>query len=364
MNWTEQHDNAKKAVAAWFKDKSKKQVFRLFGYAGSGKTTLAKEFAQDVGSSAFCAFTGKAALVLRSKGCVGSSTIHSLIYKTNISDDGIPSFSLNKNSIIRDVDLIIVDECSMVGTDMGEDLKSFKKPILVLGDPAQLPPVEGAGYFTNHPPDVMLTEIHRQSKDNPIVYLATELRNKRKLKLGDYGNSKVTNKLSLDCFGEKDQVLVGKNDTRRLMNIRARKFLEYDDEDPLLGERVICLQNDSSIGIYNGGTFEIVEKFNHKSPYFYKLGVRDDFSKNVAGKLVNVHKSFFRPEFPTPGWKILKGTQQFDYAYAITGHKSQGSQWDSVLVYDESYVFGQDWWRWAYTCVTRAAENVEFVMKD
>ena len=58
------------------------QLFRLFGYAGTGKSTLARHLAENVeGLVVFAAFTGKAALVMRSKGCVGARTIHSLIYR-------------------------------------------------------------------------------------------------------------------------------------------------------------------------------------------------------------------------------------------------------------------------------------------
>ena len=57
----------------------------------------------------------------------------------------------------------------MVDEDLGRDLLSFGKPVLVLGDPAQLPPVKGGGFFTEAEPDVMLTEVHRQAADNPII---------------------------------------------------------------------------------------------------------------------------------------------------------------------------------------------------
>ena len=63
----------------------------------------------------------------------------------------------------------MIDECSMVDEELGRDLLSFGKPILVLGDPAQLPPVKGGGFFTETAPDVMLTEIHRQAEGSAII---------------------------------------------------------------------------------------------------------------------------------------------------------------------------------------------------
>jgi exodeoxyribonuclease-5 len=73
-----------------------------------------------------------------------------------------PRFMLNPGSMLREAKLLVLDEVSMVGDEMAHDLLSFGKPILVLGDPGQLPPVRGEGAFTKVQPDVMLTEVHRQ----------------------------------------------------------------------------------------------------------------------------------------------------------------------------------------------------------
>src|SRR5262252_10348710 len=96
-------DAALRAVAGWLKSKPGRgrtpQVFRLFGYAGTGKTTLAKHVAEGVdGKVVFAAFTGKAALVMRRKGCAGASTIHSLIYKPPESNEETPTFELWDNA--------------------------------------------------------------------------------------------------------------------------------------------------------------------------------------------------------------------------------------------------------------------------
>ena len=166
----------------------KPQVFRLFGYAGTGKTTLAKHLAEDVdGKVAFAAFTGKAALVMRAKGCVGASTIHSLIYRARESGEETPSFDLWDEAPASKAKLIVIDECSMVDADLGRDLLSFGVPVLVLGDPAQLPPISGGGFFTDAEPDMMLTEVHRQAQDNPIVRLSMDVREGRALAYGDDG---------------------------------------------------------------------------------------------------------------------------------------------------------------------------------
>src|SRR5262245_52552535 len=184
MQLSPQQDDALKAVSRWLKA-GRPQMFRLFGYAGTGKTTLARHFASHVdGQVQFAAFTGKAAQVLRSKGAVNARTIHSLIYRPRgeeaVADEVTgktsmsPMFSLNRQSPVARARLIIVDECSMVDEELGRDLMSFGTPILVLGDPGQLPPISGGGYFTDYEPDFLLTEIHRQARDNPIIRLAID----------------------------------------------------------------------------------------------------------------------------------------------------------------------------------------------
>ncbi|MFL5099482.1 MAG: ATP-dependent RecD-like DNA helicase, partial [Xanthobacteraceae bacterium] len=192
--FTPHQDAALKAVAEWLKQKPGRRgtppIFRLFGYAGTGKTTLAKHLAKDVeGRVLFAAFTGKAALVMRRKGCAGASTIHSLIYRPLQSGKEEPSFELWDDAPVRDAKLIVIDECSMVDAELGRDLMSFNVPLLVLGDPAQLPPVAGGGFFTDAPPDAMLTEVHRQAQDDPIVRISMDIRAGKRLDPGTYGET-------------------------------------------------------------------------------------------------------------------------------------------------------------------------------
>src|SRR5688500_11043036 len=186
MNLSPQQDAALLAVSRWMKS-CRPPVFRLFGYAGTGKTTLARKIAENVeGDVLFAAFTGKAAQVMRNKGCPGARTIHSLIYRPRgekpekETGELQPAFALNRTSEVRKAKLVVIDECSMVDQKLGLDLLSFGTPILVLGDPGQLPPVKngegGGGFFTERAPDVMLTEVHRQAMDNPIIALAGKVR--------------------------------------------------------------------------------------------------------------------------------------------------------------------------------------------
>src|SRR6188508_2082211 len=189
-DFSPQQDAALKAVDAWLKAKPGRngtpQVFRLFGYAGTGKTTLAQHIAEAVdGEVKYAAFTGKAASVMRGKGCHNASTIHSLIYRARESGEEVPNFDLWDEAPASKAALIIIDECSMVDAELGRDLLSFGVPLLVLGDPAQLPPIAGGGFFTEHDPDAMLTEVHRQAQDDPIVRLSMQVRAGERLALGD-----------------------------------------------------------------------------------------------------------------------------------------------------------------------------------
>src|SRR6266542_2586956 len=198
--FTTRHAAALRATSAWLKDaRGRASIFRLFGYAGTGKTTLAKHLAEGVdGKVLFAAFTGKAACVMRSKGCHGAATIHSLIYKARESGEETPSFELWDEAPASKARLIVIDECSMVDAELARDLMSFGVPLLVLGDPAQLPPIQGGGFFTDAEPDAMLTEVHRQAADNPIVRLSMDIRAGNRLVPGQYGESQVVTRDALD----------------------------------------------------------------------------------------------------------------------------------------------------------------------
>ena len=209
--WSREQADAIDQVGRWLKQ-GEPQVFRVFGYAGVGKTTLARHIAEGArGETAFAAFTGKAALVMRSKGCAGATTIHALIYRASEGAEGAPNFTLNADGPASKAGLIVIDECSMVDAELARDLLSFGKPILVLGDPFQLPPVKGGGFFTEGAPDVMLTHIHRQAQDNPIIRLSEIVRSGGDLGEGVYGETRVIPRAAVDpaqVLGA-DQVLVG-----------------------------------------------------------------------------------------------------------------------------------------------------------
>ncbi|MGJ8570678.1 MAG: ATP-dependent DNA helicase [Hoeflea sp.] len=374
MKFSPQQDEALKAVSRWLKD-GRTPIFRLFGYAGTGKTTLAKYFADNVdGEVLFAAFTGKAAQVLRARGAKNARTIHSLIYRPKgeeeISDEETgkttvsPLFSINRQSPLAQAALIIIDECSMVDEALGKDLMSFGTPILVLGDPGQLPPISGGGYFTEHEPDILLTEIHRQARDNPIIDLAMQVREGREIMHGDYGAAQVIGKndVDRDMVLEADQVLVGTNRTRRRYNQRLRELKGYTQAFPQAGDKLVCLRNDPSKALLNGSLWQVMTSSKETVKPGINLLVRpeDDDMDRGSAKIKLLKSVFDDPDLEVP-WQTKKRYDDFDYGYALTVHKAQGSQWNSVVLFDESYAFRESRERWLYTAITRAAERLVIV---
>jgi exodeoxyribonuclease-5 len=404
MKFSPQQDQALLSVDRWMKG-GRSQIFRLFGYAGTGKTTLAKHFAEHVnGGVLYGAYTGKAAYVLRKKGCHGASTIHSMIYNVreksrellvryehelcrlmsiespseqDLLDIGQlnsmiraekqnllqPAFTLNRDSAVRESSLVIIDECSMVNEEMGEDLLSFGTKILVLGDPAQLPPVKGGGYFTGHDPDVMLTEVHRQARDNPILDMATRVRNGEHLPYGSYGASSVVPSYNPNDALSADQILVGMNVTRTGFNQNIRQALGMEGDLPQEGDKLVCLRNSREAGLLNGGLWA-VRSVNSVSQSQVGLTICDPDGGDVE---VSSHPHHFLGRTDglneMPWWR-RKTQEEFDYGYALTVHKSQGSQWDNVLLVDESSVFRDQKRSWLYTGITRAAERITVVRRQ
>jgi exodeoxyribonuclease-5 len=370
--FTPHQDQALNAVAHWLKDKpganGTPQVFRLFGYAGTGKTTLAKYLAEHVdGEVKFAAFTGKAASVMRGKGCHGASTIHGLIYRARESGEEIPSFDLWDDAPASKAELIIIDECSMVDAELGRDLLSFGVPVLVLGDPAQLPPIQsgnsGAGFFTEVEPDVMLTEVHRQAEGDPIIRLSMNIRAGEYLEPGRYGETEVVAKDDLDPQRvlEADQVLVGRNATRRAYNIRMRERRGFEGDMPSAGDKLVCLRNNRKKGLFNGGLWTVKERGARRTGIMTMRLLPDDETA-TRGVKVSVRPECFTGGIEKLDWPRRKPYDEFDYGYVLTVHKAQGSQWDDVVLFDESFAFPDSRERWLYTGVTRAAKRLTVVV--
>lgn len=365
MDWSPQQAAALAAVDKWARDRRGPQIFKLFGFAGTGKTTLAKHIAEGIdGQVLFAAFTGKAALVLRKKGCGEASTIHSLIYKVEDDEDGDggdPVFTLNPDSGVKFAKLVIIDECSMVDEELGQDLLSYGTKILVLGDPAQLPPVRGDGFFTNGEPDFMLTDIHRQAADNPIIRLSMDVRAGHRLLPGEYGDSKIIRRAGLGAKEvlAADQVLCGMNKTRQAMNQRIRQLKGITSPMPVSGDRLVCLKNNREKGLLNGSLWTadgVTVRTDRVGMTVKSLDGMED-----PGEL-SVPREFFLGTEKDLEWHQRRHADEMCFGYALTVHKSQGSQWDNVMLFDESGSFRENRINHLYTGLTRAAERITIII--
>ena len=375
LRWSPQQAEALAVAGAWLRIRHS-PFFYLAGYAGTGKSTLANHIAShEKGKVAFAAFTGKAAKVMRQKGCKGAKTIHSLIYQTEIEKQTGELISHLDPHALDDYSLVVVDEVSMVNEQIGKDLLSFGVPVLVLGDPGQLPPVQGSGYFTSKTPDFMLTEVQRQAKDSPIIRLATRIREGGSLfDFASVDGLTICRKQDLDPrhVTEADVIIVGRNKTRAAYNRRIREIQGQSDFLPGAGETLICLRNASGqqgagAQVFNGETFRVLKRKRSRTDQYGKivrLNLCDPDDDGRKPFEVSVRHQFFEDEEAAKAlpYKSGYGLHQFTYGYAITVHKSQGSQWPRVCLFDESAAFGDDARKHLYTACTRASEHLTLVV--
>ena len=242
---------------------------------------------------------------------------------------------------------------------------SFEVPLLVLGDPAQLPPIQGGGFFTDAKPDAMLTEVHRQARDNPIVRLSMDIREGKPLLPGQYGDTQVVSRADLDPKRviRADQILVGRNATRRAYNMRLRERRGFSDPLPAVGDKLVCLRNNSKKGLFNGALWLVKEKPRPRRKILrMRIKPEEDLGEGDEVIKVSVRPECFNGRIEEVDWRERKPFDEFDFGYVLTVHKSQGSQWDDVVLFDESDVFRENRGRWLYTGVTRAAKRLYVVV--
>ena len=208
----------------------------------------------------------------------------------------------------------------------------------------------------------MLTQIHRQAEDNPIIRLSEVVRSGGELKEGVYGETRVIPRAAVDAAQvlEADQVLVGINRTRRAYNQRMRELNGFKAPLPVSGDRLVCLRNDRTKGLINGGLWR-VEALGGVVKDFVKMTLRSEDGGARAPVEVAVLKDFFEGKEGELAYTLRRESDEFDYGYALTVHKAQGSQWDNVMLFDESFAFREHRARWLYTGLTRAARRLTVV---
>lgn len=353
-----QQAEALRRILAWHKDPNAPLRFVLAGYAGAGKSTLAKMIAGIIAGETgedvcFAAYTGKAAQVLREKGCYNVNTIHGSLY-VKVGEFEPPRFALNDASIFKTAALVIIDEYSMLPEEIIRDIEEVSNKVLYLGDPFQLPPVSGECTLK---PDYFIEEIHRQALESPIIRYSTDVRQGKALAFCDHPEFtyQPKNKVDPELYEQADQVIVGLNKTRVGFNARFREKLGLTGTIyPVRGEKLICLKNNHRLGLFNGMIGEATSDCRHVGFEELKLDF-DGFNG------LEVWNGDFKLQTKPPQG-INKKFDRFDYAYAITCHKSQGSEFDDLLIYSQPIGSNDtEKRRWLYTAITRGKKKVTLV---
>ena len=367
---------------------------RLAGYAGTGKTACIsylltegyKYFPSYMREKeiAVCTFTWKAALVLQSRGIDKASSIHGLLYKPQENDKGELYFvRRDKFEVMSAYSMIVVDEASMVDRKMRKDIQSYGIPVLYVGDKGQLPPI------SNNPADALidnnfmaeaedsLEEINRQAKDSPIIRLSMDIRNGKRVNYGKYGKGvfKITEDELIedqnDLLPMMSQIICGTNDCRRAANSFMRRLYGYNRKRmPVKGEKLIGLSNVLDKGLYNGQAWLC----DDEDASSYSLSDSKNVSLSLASpdnsdrRLIHCifpEDNLFKSERMSEAqiFKYLKDMEIYsvDFGYCITCHKSQGSSFDKVLVFEEKIGDRDFHKKWLYTAVTRAVSKLVIV---
>lgn len=338
--------------------KLKKPIQTVGGYAGTGKTTLISHLIKVLPNWVVCAYTGKAASVLRQKG-IHASTIHSLIYRPMVNAAGdMVRDSYGNPIFIRvenlEADGIIVDEASMISRELYDDLVSFGLPIIFVGDHGQLEPI-GKDINLMQQPDYVLETIHRNAGE--IARFCEFIRHGYRpgaFRPSFEGKVKFLSRWQADAYlTQMDQIICAFNKTRVILNRKVRSQLGFNTGDnPVIGDRVMCLRNNRNVGLFNGMQGEIKFLYTKKN----RMHFRSD--EGTLFDVVFDPQNFNQEQYELQGRK--DDPDPFDFCYAITAHKAQGSEWGKVMVFEQR---GGQWdhVRWSYTAASRAKELLYWV---
>ena len=377
----------------FFNDKSK-GGFVFSGVAGSGKTTIISSIVETLSNLnvnvVSLAFTGKAVSALINKNIQPAQTLHSFLYVPvyeNIEDndwDGVfdggittsyirkfVKFDKKPKDAYTGIDFIIVDEASFVPRQIFMDLMDLEIPLLFVGDKEQLPPIDDTGFNIMDAADIHLDEIHRQAEGSPIIMLSKIVRETGHFntKYVDGNVIRMINKRDINrdyvSNTQHDIVLCGTNNNRMKMNNLIRAARGYHEDYAENNEVVINLKNTVGLmqtglaSIYNGELFKVISSIpKEDSQYPHRLytlsssRVGNDCLEDVV---INVLDSAWREDY-TPVSVNGSDLANFTFGYAITVHKSQGSEFNNVLYIDDDVSFFTDQRKFRYTAITRAKD--------
>lgn len=378
--------------------RNKESYTCIAGYAGSGKSTLIRfiigAMGIDTDEVAYVAYTGKAATVLRQKGCPNATTAHKLLYYAKQLPNG--KFVYNpRKSLEGTYRIIVVDEVSMLPKTLWDLLLSHKVYVLACGDPGQLPPVDKNQ--DNHildNPHIFLDEIMRQAQDSEIIRLSMHIREGKPVSnfeaLGEQVRIIKPKDVVSGMYDWADQILCATNDKRNLINrfVREDKGFSYK---PCIGDKIISLRNHwefySALGDWTltNGCIGTITDFNVKTMYIPRY-IKDNGQLDymITDMSIDGDKFF---DIPIDYYQLISGESiltpqqqykmrnnkniefeppyEFAYAYAITVWKAQGSEWNKVLAFEEGHPFDKkEHLQYLYTACTRASEKLVLITKS
>lgn len=314
----------------------------LHGLAGTGKSTVLAEVARKYPAATLCAYTGKAASVISRKTGLAASTIHSAIYEfLGEDDEGSLRFADAMGEGDWEGHVALVDESSMLSGEIARDLLRTGCKIVAVGDPGQLPPVQGEQFFRDA--DAVLQTVHRQAWDSPIIRQAHAVREGHDY-AADGDDFRVERFVSREDILAADIILCWRNATRSALNRLVRAHRGLDGAPVQKGEPVMCLRNNYKHGILNGAIYEALAD---RKPW------GDITLVNERGQEVEVSSRIEDLEPPSAD----KNVTQFAFGYCATVHKAQGSEWDRLILVDE-YDRMEERARWLYTGITRAKKSI------
>lgn len=366
----------------------------ISGYAGTGKSTLVRFIIEaldvDENDVCYCAFTGKAAEVLRKKGNKNACTLHKLLYESIPKPDG--GF-IRKPKPSIGYKIVVVDEISMAPKTLINLLFTHDVYVICLGDPGQLPPIEKDedNHLLDHP-HVFLDEIMRQAQESEIIQLTMKIRNNESIDYYDGKEVKIIpySQLNTGVLQWGDQILTATNAKRQAINDQMRQLLNYPNY-PVDGDKMICLRNywedfsangdpliNGTIGILKSSfqTWREIPKFIKSNIKKFDVLTGDLIipDTNDIYNLVDMDQKMILTGEKCCGWQLSYKLgklrpkygdivpKEFAYAYAITCHKAQGSSWPNVVVLEESFPFDKiEHARWLYTACTRAEKKLVLV---
>ena len=365
----------------------------ISGYAGTGKSTLVRFIidALDVDKNkvAYATYTGKAAEVLRKKGNPNAMTLHRLLYDS-IPRQGGGFIRIPKKQL--DYSIVVVDEASMVPKTMVDMLLAHRIYILFLGDPFQLPQIDKKETHTLlDKPHIFLDQVMRQAAESEIIQLTMKIRNGEDIPFMHGKEVIVAPKAELVTghLTWADIIICATNKTRHNMNRQKRELLGYSGVLQT-GERIIVKRNywedcdEDGNALVNGTVGTVANPYESfvRIPSYVKNDRRDlpligciftpDGGKSFD--TFEIDKDYLLKEEPCVDWRVsyqlgkLKPKigdilpKQATYGYALTCHAAQGSEFDKVLVIEESFPFDKtEHQRWLYTAATRSAEKLVLV---